>query len=143
MNAGETPPPPLPSPSRVRWPGPNLRSLGFLLGLMVVARVAMHFQLPLPGCPLRELSGVPCPFCGSTRAFAALAGFDLLAAVKLNPLVTLAALVAGVAWTVSAMGRTEMVARVRHRLQRSAVSKWVLALMLALNWFYLWRNLPR
>ena len=90
MNAGETTPPPLPSPTRVRWPGSNLRSLGFLLGLMVLARVAMHFQLPLPGCPMRELSGVPCPFCGSTRAFAALAGFDLLGAVKLNPFVTLA-----------------------------------------------------
>jgi len=143
MNAGETTPPPLPSSSRARWSGSNLRSLGFLLGLMVVARVAMHYQLPLPGCPMRELSGVPCPFCGSTRAFAALAGFDLLAALKLNPLVTLAAMAAGVAWTVSAMIGKGRVDRVRHRLLASAVSKWVLALLLALNWFYLWRNLPR
>ena len=143
MNAGETTPPPLPTSSRVCWPGSNLRSLGFLLGLMVVARVAMHYQLPLPGCPMRELSGVPCPFCGSTRAFAALAGFDLLAALKLNPLVTLAALVAGVAWMVSAIIGKERVDRVRIRLLASAVSKWLLALLLVLNWFYVWRNLPR
>ena len=40
-------------------------------------------------CPALSLFGIPCPSCGSTRAFAALAQFDLLAAIKFNPLIVL------------------------------------------------------
>lgn len=46
----------------------------------------------LPGCPLRTLTGVPCPTCGSTRAGLALLHGDILGALQLNPLATLAGL---------------------------------------------------
>ena len=37
-------------------------------------------------CPALLAFGIPCPSCGSTRAFAALAEFDFFAAIKFNPL---------------------------------------------------------
>jgi hypothetical protein len=40
-------------------------------------------------CPALSLLGIPCPSCGSTRAFAALAEFDLIRALKLNPLMVI------------------------------------------------------
>src|SRR5688500_12614594 len=40
-------------------------------------------------CPLIALLNVPCPSCGTTRAFASLANLDLLAAIKFNPLIVL------------------------------------------------------
>jgi Protein of unknown function (DUF2752) len=44
-----------------------------------------------PSCPLRELTGWLCPFCGSLRALHALLQGDLSAAWRMNPLTTLGA----------------------------------------------------
>ncbi|NIR58105.1 MAG: DUF2752 domain-containing protein, partial [Gammaproteobacteria bacterium] len=38
-------------------------------------------------CPAWTIFGVPCPTCGGTRAVAAVAQGDLLAALSWNPLV--------------------------------------------------------
>lgn len=38
-------------------------------------------------CPFRVLTGVPCPTCGATRALFAFAQGDLVASLRLNPLV--------------------------------------------------------
>lgn len=40
---------------------------------------------PLP-CPFREVTGLPCPFCGMTHSLLALGGGDLRESVHLNPL---------------------------------------------------------
>ncbi len=142
MNPAELP---LPSPTRAPAPAARrpLRSLASLAGLMVLAWLALRFSLPLPPCPLRAATDVPCPFCGSTRAFAALAQVDFTAALRLNPLVSLAALGAGGIWLL-ALGRgdawrKQVVAGVSAR----AGWKWLLALAVAANWFYLWLRLPR
>jgi len=37
-------------------------------------------------CPFRTISGIPCPGCGMTRAFLALAEGDFLGALRFNPL---------------------------------------------------------
>ncbi len=37
-------------------------------------------------CPFRAISGIPCPGCGMTRAFLALAEGDFLGALRFNPL---------------------------------------------------------
>jgi hypothetical protein len=44
----------------------------------------------MPPCPLRTLTGVPCPFCGATRGTIALLHGDLLHSLVLNPGVVLA-----------------------------------------------------
>lgn len=37
-------------------------------------------------CPIRNITGLPCPGCGMTRAFLSLAKFDLAAALEYHPL---------------------------------------------------------
>ena len=120
---------------------PSLQSLALLVGLMVLARMALHFQLPLPSCPLRELTGVSCPLCGSTRTFAALARLDFAAALRLNPLVCVAACGATALWLLAVLRMEKPLAWLGSLLVRGAMWKWLLAAALALNWLYLW--LPR
>ncbi|MGQ9495106.1 MAG: DUF2752 domain-containing protein [Thermoanaerobaculaceae bacterium] len=40
----------------------------------------------LPPCPFRELTGLPCPTCGTTRAALALGQGNLGQAISINPL---------------------------------------------------------
>jgi hypothetical protein len=42
-----------------------------------------------PLCPLRRLTGVPCPFCGMTTGVLALSRGDVVAAFAANPLAPL------------------------------------------------------
>ncbi len=42
-----------------------------------------------PGCPLRALTGIPCAFCGMTRATLALGDGDVAGALALHPLAPL------------------------------------------------------
>jgi hypothetical protein len=44
-----------------------------------------HEQLGLPPCGFLELTGIPCPGCGLTTAFAHLARADVVAAFEANP----------------------------------------------------------
>ena len=46
--------------------------------------------LPLPPCPLRSLTGIPCPGCGAGRCVTALLDGDVAAALDANSLVTVA-----------------------------------------------------
>jgi hypothetical protein len=61
-----------------------------------------------PLCPLREVTGVPCPFCGGTTSATALAGGRLSDALAANPFVPVVAVaLAGVLLLVvaRALGR--------------------------------------
>ena len=62
------------------------------LGAIVLIPLSRRFLFALPLCPLRTLTGLPCPTCGATRAAEAMLGGHFLDAVLYNPLVTLAAL---------------------------------------------------
>jgi Protein of unknown function (DUF2752) len=65
------------------------------LGLAGVAAAAASFVYPAAshatglglGCPLRTLTGIPCPLCGMTTAASGLAAGDLRAALAANPFV--------------------------------------------------------
>jgi len=58
-------------------------TLGWPLALLGAPLVLSLGDLPL--CGFRHLTGVPCPLCGGTRACAALADGNFLAAWQLNP----------------------------------------------------------
>jgi hypothetical protein len=92
---------------RVFRPQTGLKYLGgfFAYGLGLSALYATT-GIGLP-CPLRELTGWQCPFCGGTRMGNALLHLDIGAAFAYNPvaLIGLTVLgVLGVAWTVEAVG---------------------------------------
>jgi Protein of unknown function (DUF2752) len=76
-------------------PGSVPEQLG-LVGLGA-AGAAVVYQAALGGhglwlpCPLRTLTGIPCPLCGMTTAATGLASGDLGRALAANPLVLLLA----------------------------------------------------
>ncbi len=70
------------------------RQLTYLWGVVVIASISLRrlwLALPpfLPRCAFRQLTGIPCPTCGSTHAAIALLHGELLRALAANPLVTL------------------------------------------------------
>jgi hypothetical protein len=85
----------------------DLHVLGALSGFAVLV---LAWGYPLWGgalhllCPLRELTGIPCPTCFGTRALVAAAGGQWLAAIRYNPLVASAGfgLMVYVPWAVAA-----------------------------------------
>lgn len=62
---------------RFRVPGVLL-----LAGGAVLAHLPVGVGLP---CPLRTLTGIPCPFCGLTTSVRALGGGRLLTALRAAP----------------------------------------------------------
>ena len=74
------------------------RRLGLIWGVValaaaVLARLATPLAPLLPDCLFRELTGLPCPTCGTAHAAVALARLDLPHAIAFNPLATVGALV--------------------------------------------------
>lgn len=95
-----------------------------LLGLTAVFVVAALWdpadESRIVLCPFRALTHHPCPGCGMTRAFCALAHGELWRAVKLNPFSPLLFLAALVAWAraAAAVFRVERVRSALERLPR-------------------------
>src|SRR5580704_13924079 len=63
--------------TQLRWIG------AAMLGVAAV-RPLVPFEF-VPPCPLRTLTGVPCPLCGMTRGVTAAVHLELGKAVFLNP----------------------------------------------------------
>ena len=97
-----------------------------LLGIVMFVGAFVHPLLPFTGpvlCPLRRVTGVPCPFCGMTRGVIALAHGDLFSSLTFNPgavvIVALAVAIL-VAW----------------RVQRVAMPTWTIVSFFVLLWAY-------
>ncbi|MGH9125394.1 MAG: DUF2752 domain-containing protein [Acidimicrobiales bacterium] len=65
----------------------HLRGLRYAGGAMLVLAVALPHVPGHPGlpCPLRTITGVPCPFCGLTTSVEATMGGHLGRAFAANP----------------------------------------------------------
>ena len=95
----------------------------------------------LPGCLFRDLTGLPCPTCGTAHAALALARLDLPHAIAFNPLATLGALVfflgGAAAALASLAGRPLSEPRLSGTGPRSAA-----LLAVAANWTWLFLHPP-
>ena len=88
-------------------------------------------------CPLRQLTGIPCPTCGGTAAFRALLSGNLVGAIRDNPMV------AAISMLVAASGIGALAVlpwadrfRPAPRLLRPATLA-ILVALIFLNWAYL------
>lgn len=123
---------------------PLLICLGLAAGALV-ARLCLQFQVPLPFCLLRKITGIPCPACGSTRSLVAWAHLDPIEAFRLNPAFFL--LVGGViAWAIVHLSDRVLGTRVAEHLRRAwrdRVRTWQWLAVIAINWLYLCLTLPK
>jgi hypothetical protein len=97
-----------------------LRGVGVAMLSMAVVRPMLPFEV-VPPCPLRTLTGIPCPLCGMTRGVTAAVHAEFGRALFLNPasiLAVAAAVLLLIAW----------------RTKRVTIPVWVIVLVLALMW---------
>ena len=116
------------------------RQLQWLLasgsGLILLAAAVLPLSLigRVHGCAFRTLTGYPCPFCGLTRAFLAMAHGHVSDAWHIAPLgVPLFVLTVLVClWSLTAL-------TLRRRLTIALPWRWILplgAILLLVNWIY-------
>ena len=110
---------------------------------LVAAGAAATYQATLGGeglwlpCPLRTLTGIPCPLCGMTTAATGLASGDLGAAVAANPFALLLAgftLVMAVLMVARALGRAPAAAQWSPSRRRQTI--WVAAVLAVVSWAF-------
>jgi Protein of unknown function (DUF2752) len=130
-------------------PGPTTawrpRSVPEQLGLVGLGAAAASFVYPaisretgigLP-CPLRTLTGVPCPMCGMTTAATGLAAGDLQVALAANPFVlVLAALTLVMAALMAARAAGLAPPPAQWPASRRRQAYWAVAALLTASWAF-------
>lgn len=114
-------------------------SVGLAGGLVALTAAWGLLEWPRLLCPLKELTGWPCPTCGATRALFALLRGDVTAALAWNPaVVALAGL-----YTVFALYAIVTLAFGLPRLRVIASdadrgpARWMVGAATLSNWLYL------
>jgi hypothetical protein len=111
------------------------------LAAALLAPLAAPLAPLLPGCLFRDLTGLPCPTCGTAHAALALARLDLPGAIAFNPLAALGALVfllgGAAAAAASLAGRPLSEPRLSGWALRSAA-----LLAVAADWAWLFLHPP-
>ena len=90
-----------------------------MLGVAAI-RPLVPFEF-VPPCPLRTVTGVPCPFCGMTRGVTAAVHADLGRALFLNPGSVVAVVLA-------------VLLLLAWRSKRLNIPAWSIAVVLGLLW---------
>lgn len=111
-----------------RWRGPvglaaaRAAAMGGVASALSLLQT-LHPQQALFVCPLRAVTGIPCPLCGGTTAAVSVARLDLVGALRANPVAVLGAL-------VFALAPLGLLAFVRRRSPR--LTFWILAAALGI-----------
>jgi hypothetical protein len=129
---------PKPVPARVTAP---MALLALAAVGMAVAIFTDRFKIALPQCTFKQLTGLPCAFCGSTRALRALGHLHFAQAFWFNPLATagvFGAVIAVICSSVAPQWFENFVIRVK----RWPLLTIGLALVVA-NWLFVLKFLPR
>ncbi len=97
-----------------------------------------NLVLGMASCPLRDMTGLPCPTCGGTHAAVALAEGSWFSALSANPLVAFSALVLGI-WSIYALAAT-LVASLRRSItlgpKEKRATRILAALLLSGTWIW-------
>jgi hypothetical protein len=111
--------------------GDGLLGVALRVGGMSTAAVLASFvhQVHDPGilCPVRLLTGVPCPFCGGTTVFMELGAAHPVQAAAANPIVLIGAI--GLATAPLGSGR-------RWWAMDSRTRVWILGVAIGLSWVW-------
>jgi hypothetical protein len=93
----------------------------------------------MPPCLIHEWTGLHCPGCGGTRAFQALARFDLIGALRMNLLGTIF-----VIWVALVVLRTSWEAAFPQRRWRRFPfdERWLWGALILVIGFTVLRNVP-
>lgn len=122
-------------------PLPRLLALPLLLlfaGGLLALRLFPNLVLGLAHCPLRDMTGVPCPTCGGTHSAASLAAGRWLAALQANPVVA-AGLVGFAVWAAYCLAATAVPGwrrSLRLTSGEKRAARITAALLLLLGWIY-------
>ena len=108
----------------------------------IMGFVAYKFGLlPMLPCHFKEITGHPCPTCGTTRLVLSIFNFDFKAAFFYNPFVFVSGILLGL-WTLT--GFIPVFFKKKLVISFSALEKKVLIflflILFLLNWAYLWVN---
>lgn len=98
----------------------HLRGIGAAMIGVAAVRPLVPFEF-VPPCPLRTLTGIPCPLCGMTRGVTAAVHGEIGKAVFLNPGSVLAVIVTVLLFAA-------------WRTKRVHIPVWLLVTVLALMW---------
>jgi hypothetical protein len=98
----------------------DLRIVGAAMLGVAAVRPLLPFEF-VPPCPLRTITGIPCPLCGMTRGVTALVHGDIARAAVLNPG---SFLVVGLA----------VLLLVQWRMRRVVVPIWLIVTLLVALW---------
>lgn len=74
-----------------------------VIGFSIARWIPVATLIPFWGCGFRKMTGIPCPGCGLTRVADRFAHFNVLGALKANPLGTVAAALFAAAIIYSAL----------------------------------------
>ena len=123
-----------------RASAPPLGAIFGGIGLVTAAAVRLlHLdRIPVSLCLFKAFTGLPCPTCGTTRTLGRLFSLDFAGALRMNPFMTLVAVVVA-AWALADLSlmprRQALDVSVSPRLA-FALRVGALVLFLA-NWVYL------
>lgn len=132
-----------PASRRLSWPWWSVVIVAVWLSAVGVYELAKRADpapaLPSTLCVFRQLTDVPCPTCGATRAVLAAGSGDMLSALRFNPLAVAVGALALI-WIVLRVGFGR--ALVFRQSRRGRRITWVVAAgLLLVNWaFVVWQH---
>lgn len=115
----------------------NRKTQTVLLVAVAVAAVVVYYVFNpaeagfFPRCPIRMLTGLKCPGCGSQRALHQLLHLHFAEALRCNAMFVVAVPLAGVMWIADAY-KSKL--PTLYRFSQNASLAWVVAIAFALWW---------
>jgi Flp pilus assembly pilin Flp len=122
---------------------PNRIEFGLIYGVIALILLGVARWPPIlsvaPDCVFKGLTGVPCPTCGSTRSLVHLSHGDILKALSMDPLVTIALIGAVLYFVISLLTVAFDLPRITCLLtdKERDIARVTVVLLLVAQWAYL------